>query len=242
MFCFFIHMKHSILHSICFEHAAMTAQIISVSSERILYMKFPIFASFIVFVIWLTFELKRREHSGDKAESRYWETELLANSTRKKSLDSLNYVVLPAKIFDFLKLSTDEVIMDCMTTLESLSNKKIVNFTGITNTELKLQYGAPNINLLIEYDQNYTLLVRTLDRVASILQESGDLQNCKEILEFAISTKSDISHSYKMLASIYAQEFKYDKILDLLNQAKNLNSAMKNPIVRMLQEYCHRAD
>ena len=43
----------------------------------------------------------------------------------------------------------------------TLKDLPIVNFTGISNTELKLRYGAPNIDLLTQYDQNYTLLVRT---------------------------------------------------------------------------------
>ena len=37
-----------------------------------------------------------------------------------------------------------------------------MHLTGYTNTDLKLEYGAPNIKLLSAYDQRYTTLARTL--------------------------------------------------------------------------------
>ena len=42
--------------------------------------------------------------------------------------------------------------------LTSLSTQPVVNLTGFTNTDLKLEYGTANITCLTEYDQNYTLL------------------------------------------------------------------------------------
>ena len=66
----------------------------------------------------------------------------------------------------------------------SLKDQPIVNFTGLTNTELKLQYGAPNITLLTTYDQNYTLLVRTLQQWAQALYDGGFSKEACQLLEF----------------------------------------------------------
>lgn len=199
-------------------------------------MKFPIFASFIVFTIWLTFELKKNSIKQKKEQDKFWELEAAANSTRKKSLAHLDYITLPLDQFPMECLMDDEIIQDIHKTIRILSEKKIVNFTGYTNTELKLEYGAPNITALTEYDQNFTLLVRTLQKWAEYLYQHDYIPQAQLLLEYAISIRSDVSKSYKLLADIYFLHGDFDKIRGLCDTASTLNSVMKNAIVRTLQE------
>ena len=98
-------------------------------------MNFPFFASFILFIIFLALWLRRSSKKETKANEAYWEKELQANSTRRKSLDSLSYVSIPFDTLPMAILSEDP--------------------------ELELEYGAPNINRLSEYDQNFTELIIT---------------------------------------------------------------------------------
>lgn len=199
-------------------------------------MKFPIFASFIVFTIWLTFELKKNSIKQKKEQDKFWEMEVAANATRRKSLEHLDYITLPMEQFPMDLLTDDESIQDIHKTIGILSEKKIVNFTGYTNTELKLEYGAPNITALTEYDQNFTMLVRTLQKWAELLSKHNYVEESKSLLEYAISIRSDVSKSYKLLADIYFSEGDFDKIQGLVDTASTLNSVMKNSIVRTLQE------
>ena len=60
----------------------------------------------------------------------------------------------------------DERVNEYITELKGLKGKRILNCTGQTNTDLKLEYGAANITKLTEYDGNYTILVRTIARLA----------------------------------------------------------------------------
>lgn len=200
-------------------------------------MKMPFFASFIIFIVWLTYELSKVRRKSEKRQKSFWDKEAEANSTRRKSLDDLPYISIP---FDTLPMDTmkeDAQVAEYQETLRTLAESPIVNFTGLTNTDLKLQYGAPNIDLLTRYDQNYTTLACTLQKWAAQLYEAGHITDTKCILEFAISTDTDVSHSYKLLASIYSSEGSNDKIAELKNRAENLKSGTKNIIVRMLQEY-----
>lgn len=199
-------------------------------------MKFPFFASFIVFVIWLTYEMKKHGNRHTREEQAFWEKEAAANSTRKKSLEHLDYITLPIDTFPMSCLIEDSTIQEIHKTILLLSEKKIVNFTGMTNTELKLTYGAPNITLLTEYDQNFTLLVRTLQKWAELLFKNNYSDETKSLLEYAISIRSDVSKSYKLLADIYFSEGDFDKIEALVHTASTLNSVMKNAIVRTLKE------
>ena len=199
-------------------------------------MKIPIFAIFIVFVVWLTYELHKANRKDEASRNAFWEKERLANSTRRKPLDDLAYITIP-----FEKLPTDlyaeeNPVKEYLQILHSISESPIVNLTGISNTDLKLQYGAPNIDLLTKYDQNYTMLARTLQQWASFLYEKGNVPQAKEVLEFAISTGTDISGTYKLLCQIYKEENTPDKIKSLYPAAESLNSLMKPSILRILQE------
>ena len=199
-------------------------------------MKFPFFASFIVFIIWLTYELAKHNRLDAAADRAFWDKEHRANRTGKKSLEDLAYITIPYERLPMDILPEDEYISEYMDTIQTLHDSKIVNFTGISNTDLKLKYGAPNIDLLTRYDQNYTILVRTLNQWASHLYQKGYPKEAREILEFAVSTGTDISGSYKLLCKIYKEENTPEKIKALYPVAESLNSAMKNAIVRILQE------
>lgn len=199
-------------------------------------MKFPLFASFIIFIIWFTIQLARRENKDNAIKQAFWEKERRANNTRRQPLDDLPYVRISYESLFLHLLPDNERADEYREIFHSLSESQIVNFTGITNTDLKLKYGAPNIDLLTRYDQNFTLLARTLQQWASLLYENGYIKEAREILEMAVSIKTDVSGSYRLLCKIYREENTPEKIKELYPAAESLNSLMKNTIVRILQE------
>ena len=199
-------------------------------------MKIPIFAIFIVFVVWLTYELHKANRKDETNRNAFWEKERLANSTRRKPLDDLAYIIIPFEKLPTELYAEEEPVKEYLQILHSISESPIVNLTGISNTDLKLQYGAPNIDLLTKYDQNYTMLARTLQQWASFLYEKGDTGQAREVLEFAISTGTDISNTYRLLCQIYKEENTPDKIKSLYPAAESLNSLMKPSILRILHE------
>lgn len=199
-------------------------------------MNFPFFASFLVFIVWLTYEISKHNKMDAERDRSFWAKEHRANSTRRKSLDGLPYITVPLDSLFLQLLPDDEQAAEYKETLRTLSESPIVNFTGISNTDLKLQYGAPNIDLLSRYDQNYTVLARTLNQWAHCLHQNGYSKEAREVLEFAVSTGTDISSSYKLLCEIYREEKTPEKIQKLYPTVEGLNSAMKNVIVRILQE------
>lgn len=207
------------------------------STERILYMKMPFFASFIIFIVWLTYELSKSRRHAEKHKKTFWEKEAEANSTRRKSLDDLNYITIPFDSLPMDVMKEDGKVAEYHQTLRSLTDSPIVNFTGISNTDLKLRYGAPNIDLLMRYDQNYTTLACTLQKWAETLYNAGYITEARRILEFAVSTDTDVSGCYRLLASIYSSEGNTAGISELKDRAGNLQSGTKNIIVRILQEF-----
>ncbi len=201
-------------------------------------MKFPFFASFIVFCAWLAYELHKQRNREAKDMESFWEKENAANQTRRKSLDGLNYITIPFDTLPMHILCEDPRVAEYHDTLYELAKEPIVNLTGITNTDLKLTYGAPNLNLLSAYDQRYTVLARTLQSLADALYSGGYLKEAADVLEFAVSTHTDISASYKLLITLYQKLHKEQQIPDLLPIAESLNCSMKSVIIQMIRDAC----
>lgn len=192
-------------------------------------------SSFIMFCLVILLTVRRHRKLEEKYRQNFWEREREANSTRKKSLENLEYITIP---FDRLPVNTlkdNAAVCEYLHLLADLSEQKIVNLTGLSNTDLKLLYGAANIGSLSEYDQNYTLLARTLQSWAELLYKNGFLQDALTVLEFAVSTRTDVSHSYYLLADIYDGLGEREKKELLAERAASLNSTTKNIIVRTLQ-------
>lgn len=196
-----------------------------------------ILASFIIPIIWLTYELKKHDKLEKNALNDFWQREKEANLVRKKNLHDLDYVKIP---FDFIPeslLADNEEVKECLELLYRLSEKKIVNFTGLTNTDLKLEYGAANLTELSQYDENYTLYARTIYKLAKLYDQNGYESNARILLEKALESGTDISGNYLLLASIYQRHGEGDKLRELLKTAKKLPSvSSKKSLIRSLEE------
>lgn len=196
-----------------------------------------VLASFIIFIILLTHTMKKHEKAQNNALNEFWEKERQSNQTRKKSLDNLDYVEIPFPYIPKSLLAENASVQDCLEILESLSGKKIVNLTGYSNTDLKLQYGTANLPVLSEYDENYTLYARTLYKLARIYYDNGYESNAVILLEKGIESGTDITGNYTLLAQIYRQKGAYEKIENLINSAASLRSMTRKNIIRSLEEY-----
>ena len=205
-------------------------------------MSLKFLASLIIFIVFVYTILivarntRRQKALAKKKEQEFWDREKRANSVRKKSLDGLDYVRIPLDKLPMDALPEDEKAREYKELLTYLSTQPIVNLTGFTNTDLKLEYGTANITPLSQYDQNYTALVRTLQQWAELLLNAALTEEAETVLAYAISIGTDVSHTYYALAKIYAGREEYDKIADLILRAEGLRSALRNSIVRTLQE------
>ena len=199
-------------------------------------MKFCILASLILFGLLIFRSSKKQRKQRALEEQSFWEKENQANNVRRKSLDDLNYIKIPWENLPTHVMEDHMEVSRCMDTIRELSKSPIVNLTGFTNTDLKLKYGTANITLLTEYDQNYTLFARALQEWAKLLHQGGFAREAQDILEYAVSTNTDISHTYYLLAEIYATNLEFGKIEKLLTVIDSLPIITKKTIVRTLQE------
>lgn len=219
-----------------------------------------LFLSSLISFCLLIFLLNKRHSKMEKSmKDAFWKREEEANHTRRKSLDNLPYITIPPEELPLACHITDDaaavqntgdtadvrntgdtaaneaISEECKEILRSLSTQKIVNLTGYTNTDLKLSYGTANITCLTEYDQNYTLLVSTLQKWAEALYRGGAKKECRQVLEYAVSIGTDVSHTYFLLADLYDEEGESDLKCSLIEKASGLSSLSSKVIVRTLQ-------
>lgn len=210
-------------------------------------MKYPFFASFIVFGFLFSFSMKKRTKNEKKYVDNFWERERLADSTRRKSIETLDYIAVPLGELPMDVLADLPEIKEYHDKLRELSEKKIVNFAGYSNTDLKLAYGAPNINLLTEYDQNFEDLITLLQKWASVLlqnwgegaqacPEEERKQAAKKVLAYAVSAGTDIAASYEHLIKLYLEYGEQDKLPGLREKAEKVRSLSKGKILAMIDE------
>lgn len=198
-------------------------------------MNFTFLASFVAALALFSLIIRRSITRDTVPLDDYYEKEYKANFTRKKSLDNLNYITIPDEILSLRPANSTEEIDAYLKDLQDLSKEKIVNLTGISNTDLKLTYGTANITILSDYDSHYTNLVTILQKLAERLTAVGEKQDAIMLLEFAVSTGTDISKSYYLLASLYQEQNEGSKVNGLIQQAEALHTLMKDSIVRNLR-------
>jgi len=199
-------------------------------------MNFAILASIIVFCIWLAYEIKKHNKKQKKGTAAFWEKEMKADATRKQPLDDLNYIVLPEEILNLFVEEIPAPIKESAKFIQHAATAKIVNLGYITNTDLKLRYGAANLEILSEYDQNFTLLARHLQTIGEYFYEQKDYANTKLFLEYAVSIQSDLMGTYRTLASVYNEEGNTAGLDYLISNASLLPGLTKGPILKYLYD------
>ena len=199
-------------------------------------MKYPVFASFIIFILLVRHNIRRNRRIEENTEKAFWDRERKANEVRRKPLDDLVYVKPDMSSFPMDVMADDPEVKECRELLKSLENEKIVNLTGQTNTDLKLHYGVANLKTLTEYDDRYTLLVQTIQKWADRLWENGYTEEAIPLLEEQVRLHADITSAYRKLAVYYREKNKTEKIEELKKTAETLNSSSKNVILKSLDE------
>ena len=124
----------------------------------------------------------------------------------------------------------------------ALASARIINLNGISNTELRLTYGTANLEPLSIYDQNFTTLIRTLQKWGTLLTSAGKPDDAITVLSYSVSIGSDIAGTYALLARLYKERDEFGQIEELKVSAEKLNTLMKPSILRDLEKLTEPAD
>lgn len=197
-------------------------------------MKFPVFITILVLGVIFKIFMSRNNRSSQNPDQQFLEREAAANRVPRKPVDGLPYIKVDPDSLP-LDIPTESAeTLERQNTIKGMADKKILNLTGISNTDLKFEYGAPNINFLSACDNNYTRLVMNLSRLAEDYINLGHTAEARTLLEYGIDIGTDVKKNYTSLAAFYRDEKSRQKIEALRDKADSLNSLSKKAILDAL--------
>ena len=157
---------------------------------------FPFLAIFIVFCLVLNFYIRRNDSTQQKVMDEFWDKERKSNAVRKKDISKLDYIIIPLdKIPVKLETSTEKAIF-------ALAEQPMLNLIGISNTDLKLEYGTANLEILTQYENNFLDFVALLPDYTLELSGAGEKEAALMLLEFAVSVNADSRKIDNQLAAL----------------------------------------
>ena len=194
-----------------------------------------IFCLFIIFCLWLSYELKKGNKAIEAKEKQYWEREHNSNFVKKQSTDELVRITLPDNL-PFHHDTDNQQLKNVEEKIKKLSSMEIINLTGYSNTDLKYKFGTANLDYLTTCDNNFLHLVTNLNQWSAILYDLNMNEDCKIVLDFAISINADASDIYLRRAQLCVLENDSQYIDKLIDNAKELSTIRKNHIIDKLNE------
>lgn len=197
-------------------------------------MSLPIFLiCFIVFAIWLRVKMKRG-NSGKEDLDAFLERENQANFARKQDISHLDYLSVNPDDLPFVD-SDDPKEISLQNEVKKSGERKMIDLSAYTNTDLKEKYGPANLEELSDCDQSYLLFTRNLSLWGTYVYEKEDYTRAKIIMEYAKNIGSDISSVYTTLGNIYAREGDFHKVDALIAEVENSDFALKTSILKTLK-------
>ena len=118
------------------------------------FMIFPCLGIFLLVIIFIAANTFRTKQRQKELFDHFLQKENEANQTRRQSLDTLSYIDVPLERFPLGRYEA-EIFSSYETSLCTLSQTKMLNLNGQTNTDLKLKYGVANLDTLLEYEKNF---------------------------------------------------------------------------------------
>ena len=187
------------------------------------YITIIICCSFLALCFVVSRNVSRFKKAHVQSRESLLERESEANSVRKADISTLPYIEIPLDTLpvDTLSACGHSGLAD---ELYALAGKKILNLSMYTNTDLKMTYGPANLDTLSACDDAYADLILLLNKIGKTLLEANDVSSAEQFLSYAVSIGSDITASYTMLATIYADKHDTDHLDELIRKAESITS------------------
>ncbi|MCR5216070.1 MAG: hypothetical protein K6C69_03970 [Lachnospiraceae bacterium] len=158
-----------------------------------------------------------------------------ANTTRRQDISNLDYIHLDPDRLPVLTAPSSK-LADYDQKLRGYVDKKMLNLSGISNTELKLTYGAPNLPILSEYDEAFTQCSILLNKYGQTLMEEGFSREAVELLNYTLELGAASSQSILLLGKEYQRTGNTSALDQLLLHASSLPDSIRELTIQKLRD------
>lgn len=193
-------------------------------------MKIPVFGLVMIFVIWLTYELKKHTKAEERTSREFWERESKSGFIPRKSTSDIKYLTITEEFLPHDRGTDDSELNVICNRILSFAGKPIADLSSMTNTELKERYGTANFTSLSEADNNFTALVPLLGHLCEILADEGRIAEAETAALFCTEAGVMTYPVLHTLGSIYSSIGETDKIRDLTEKARENPSCQERTL------------
>ncbi len=195
-----------------------------------MHTPFPFFTLFFIFVMTTFVYRAYLEHKRKARDDAFWAREEEAKSAPTVDLSSITYIDIPLSSFPIGKLDTDESIM-LEEDLTALSRYRILNLANMTNTDIRLTYGADNFDQMQVIGDNFDRMETLLCDYAKLLMENNMIPEAIPVLEFAVKEGATISTIYELLGECYAVTGNREGLASLISTIESSDLMMKDVLL-----------
>lgn len=193
-----------------------------------------LFMIIVFFIIMLNVRLRyvNKKYDIEYERKKYLQDEMEANFARAQDLEESMIINLsPHELpFRFDYDATDKNGADILKIQEKikLNLEMPLIRTGIdTNADVKRRFGASNLQMIIDGEENLTKLIQRLNRWAGLLMDSGNVKDAETVLGTAVKCRSDISETYVLLYDLYTRAGRNEKFSALEKSIDSLPETAK---------------
>ena len=200
---------------------------------------FPALGIVLAFCIFLAIRYRMAGRKYQEESDRFWRREQEANLSVRRDVDfdKLPYLTVPLSRFPSdPEILEDEEYTKLIGQLQELSKKRMMNLSDKTNTDLKLDYGRNHLDEMQKVGENYDTLTVLLVSIAKRLMELQRYEDAITVLEYGVSTGTDVSSNYTLLGDCYMNAGRSHKIRELMETVEGTNMIMKTSILTHLKQ------
>lgn len=192
----------------------------------------------VSFFLFVAFRIRHLSAKEAKQKDDYWERERRADLTPARDLSAIDYITIPMEKFplSFFDENPDEEADMIIDELTELSKTRLLNLNGMSNTDLKLEYGRRNLDEMQEIADRFSRVEVLLCDLAKCFMQKEKYAEAAQILEYGVSIGSDVSSDYTLLGECYKQLKEPEKIDELCRQVESMSFLMKGTVLRDLSQ------
>ncbi len=201
---------------------------------------FSVFIIFIILVVLFQHHLRKNMRIEEEAKEKFWQKEKSSLIVRKKEFTESDYIKIPKDQVTFdLEPSFEKgdlmYYRQLIRKLHQLEKLDMMNFSHLSNTEVRLQFGTANQTIIQNNESNYNNYLQVLGKLAKLFADNNEHTMAIKILERCIAMKSDYRDHFILLGHLYSNSGNYVAIKELIKQAEALNSPLKKGLITSLK-------
>lgn len=184
------------------------------------------FATFAFLAILFKIIVNNKGKKEKKFFDQYLEEEFNANFSRAVEIPKELFFVPKIELLPIKEYENDskyeQIIKLQNAVIKKSTEKMIILDPPLSNKEIKLKYGANNLETIINCEENYNSFINSINNLSEELINLKNYPDAEQFLLYCVEIKSLYFKTYELLIKIYIETNQNEKIKNLKEEVQNM--------------------